>query len=184
MIYAGMSGKLENLRQLLMQGYTPRDLVIQGYPKSSVHKAADQVRRRGSSRVSHIGAQADGIFLVLEPSVLQSEPSEPQGTTEHQAELDELACRRTRQIENEDEWRRTEREESHKAVMAEDRARRERDKRLRARRLFNDALKAHREGKIDNYQLIALTSHRETKDDIESGENCLRALVADASARR
>ena len=166
-----------------MQGYAPRVLVAQGYPKSSVYKAANQVRRRGSPPDSHIGAQADGILFVLKPSVLQSEPSEAQGMIERQAEVDQLACP-TRQIENEDEWRSADREESGKAVMTEERARRERDKRSRARRLFNDALKAHSEGKIDNYQLIVLTSGRENIDDIESGENLLRALVADASERR
>lgn len=177
-----MAGKLENLRRLLRQGYTPRDLVAQGYPKSSVYKAVDQVRRRGSSRVFHIGAQAEGILVDEKPYILPFQPREAQGTTELEAKLDELTWR-TRQIEKEYERYRTEREESHEAAIAEEQARREREKISRARRLFNEALEAHRAGKINNYQLITLTSHRETMDDVESGENLLKGLLADASIR-
>jgi hypothetical protein len=171
-----MSGKLESLRQLLMQGYTPRDLVTQGYPKSSVYKAADQVRRRGSSRVSRIGAQVDRVLVDQNPYIVQFEPSEAQSTTELEAKLDELTWW-TGQIKEEYERGRIEREESQKAAIAEEQERREQERISRARRLFNEAREAHRTGKISNYQLIALTSARETMEDVESGEKALKLLA-------
>jgi hypothetical protein len=177
-----MSGKLENLRQLLLEGYTPRDLVIQGYPKSSVYKAADQVRRGDSSRVSPIGAQVDGLPFGQKPYILQFEPGEAQTTTELEAKLDESTSW-TSQIKEEYERARIEREESHKAAIAEEQARREQERISRARRLVNDAHEAYRVGKISKYQLTVLTSSRKTMDDIESGKNTLRGLVADASIR-
>ena len=73
--------------------------------------------------------------------------------------------------------------EAREAAIAEEQARREQEKISRSRRLFNEALAAHKAGKINNYQLITLTSGLETIDDIESGENLLRGLLANASIR-
>jgi hypothetical protein len=70
--------------------------------------------------------------------------------------------------------------ETREAAIAEEQARREQVQKVeKARaRLFRNAIAAHRAGKIDNYQLIAVTSGRETIDDIERGENDLRLLTA------
>ena len=178
-----MSGKLENLRRLLRQGYTPAELVAQGYPKTSVYKAAAQLGRRCSPRVSHTAEYAGGVLAYDRPYVLEVAPSKAQLTTELESKTDELIWL-TKQTKKECEMSRIEGEEARKTATAERQVQREQEKISRARRLRADALQAHRAGKINNFQLIALTSGRETMDDIESGENCLRSLVADASIRR
>ena len=180
-----MSGKLENLRRLLTQGHTPRDLVAQGYPKTSVYKAAHQLRRRSSLRASGIGAQAEGVFVKDRSYILEVEPSsriEPPAEAQLKVKLDEVI----RRIEQEYERLRIERKAREAATIAEERARREREQKelnARRRRFFEKALEAHKAGKIENYQLVVLTSGLDTLEDIESAENALRQLVTDTSIR-
>ena len=178
-----MSGKLENLRRLLSEGYTPSELVAQGHPKSSVYKAAHQLRRRGS-RASYARFQAEDIPVEYSPYPAEVELSSAIGARA----INEPTVRRkdiVSRIDQQYERLRIERieREAREAAIAEEQARREQEKISRSRRLFNEALAAHKAGKINNYQLIALTSGRETIDDIESGENLLRGLLANASIR-
>jgi len=178
-----MSGKLENLRRLLSEGYTPSELVAQGYPKSSVYKAAHQLRRHGS-RASRARVQAEDISVEYNPYPMEVELSPAIGARA----INEPIVRRKdviSRIDQEYERLRIERieREAREAAIAEEQARREQEKISRARRLFNEALEAHKADKINNYQLIALTSGLDTMDDIESSENLLRGLVADASIR-
>ena len=178
-----MSGKLENLRRLLSEGYTPSELVAQGHPKSSVYKAAHQLRRRGS-RPSYARVQAEDVPVEYSPYPTEVELSSAIGARA----INEPTVRRkdiVSRIDQQYERLRIERieREAREAAIAEEQARREQEKISRSRRLFNEALAAHKAGKINNYQLIALTSGRETIDDIESGENLLRGLLASASIR-
>ena len=178
-----MSGKLENLRRLLSEGYTPSELVAQGHPKSSVYKAAHQLRRRGS-RASYTRFQAEDIPVEYSPYPAEVELSSAIGARA----INEPTVRRkdiVSRIDQQYERLRIERieREAREAAIAEEQARREQEKISRSRRLFNEALAAHKAGKINNYQLIALTSGLETIDDIESGENLLRGLLANASIR-
>ena len=177
-----MSGKLENLRRLLRQGYTPTDLVAQGYPKTSVYKAANQLRRGGRVRPSGIRARAEGTLVDDRSYIVGVEPSlgiEPQAATELKAKLDEVIWW-IKQIKQECERLRIEMEAARRASVAEEQARREQEKALynaRRRRLFNKLIEAQEAGRIDTYQFTAIFSGLDTLEDIRSSENALRLLA-------
>ena len=227
-----MLGKLENLRKLLKQGHAPRDLVAQGYPQTSVYKAARQLRRgrkwRASGKRGPGGKGQGGPRLCELVSCLGQEDESLRSETEARAAA--IAARRSgrerqeveldtrgeglfnralaayeagtidstalvllawggntlKQIErNEKVLEHLERsslsraDEARAATIAEERARGGRELaelKARGRRLFNDAIRAHRSGAIDNYALVHITSRRNTLAEIKEGENLLGEL--------